>query len=186
MALAAPIAEFVVSLGTDGRIKSQGTLSSALEKDAKLAAYAAKERSRIKKAEETIDEPKPETAEQKATGITGSDGLSAHATCYIVKLGGCTEQEDAETGETASRRRLGILHTHRALKGRIRRRGALAVQVAHLGDQHQTVEHRHPKQRHKAHRPNSAATVWAVRARTNISLLNQPVLMIPRHRPLYY
>ncbi|GJE87807.1 multidrug resistance-associated ABC transporter [Phanerochaete sordida] len=68
VALATPIAEFVVSLGTDGRITSQGTLSSALEKDAKLAAYAAKERSQLKKADETIDEAKPETAEQKATG----------------------------------------------------------------------------------------------------------------------
>lgn len=68
VALAAPIAEFVVSLGTDGRIKSQGTLSSALENDAKLSTYVAEERSQLKRADESIDEAKPEPAEQKSTG----------------------------------------------------------------------------------------------------------------------
>ncbi|GJE87808.1 multidrug resistance-associated ABC transporter [Phanerochaete sordida] len=68
VALAAPIAEFVVSLGTDGRIKSQGTLSSALEKDNKLAADAAKEKLQLKKAEEDLGSAKPEAAEPKASG----------------------------------------------------------------------------------------------------------------------
>ena len=55
-------------MDTDGHIKSQGTLSSALEKDAKLLAYAAKERSQLKKVGERVGEAKPEALEQKATG----------------------------------------------------------------------------------------------------------------------
>lgn len=68
MALAAPIAEFVVSLGSDGRVKSLGSLTSALEKDAKLSAYVAKEKSQIQKAEDVVIESKPESPEQKPTG----------------------------------------------------------------------------------------------------------------------
>ncbi|GJE87809.1 multidrug resistance-associated ABC transporter [Phanerochaete sordida] len=68
VALAAPIAEFVVSLGTDGRIKSQGSLSSALEKDARLAADAAKERLQLKKADETVDGTESQGTDRKASG----------------------------------------------------------------------------------------------------------------------
>ena len=52
-----PIADFVVSIGVDGRIKSQGTLKEALAHDAKLRAEVAKDEEQVEKAEEIIDLP---------------------------------------------------------------------------------------------------------------------------------
>ena len=51
VALASPIAEYVVSM-RDGKIHSQGSLSKALEKDARLSAEAQEDVARISKAEE--------------------------------------------------------------------------------------------------------------------------------------
>ncbi|KIP03522.1 hypothetical protein PHLGIDRAFT_534840 [Phlebiopsis gigantea 11061_1 CR5-6] len=68
VALAAPIAEFVVSLGSDGRIKSQGSLSSTLSKDTKLSAHVAKEASEIERADEVIDEAKEDKPVETSTG----------------------------------------------------------------------------------------------------------------------
>ena len=58
-----PIADFVVSLGTDGRIASQGSLSTILAKDKKLSAQVAKENEVIEKAEHEID---PEGVDKEA------------------------------------------------------------------------------------------------------------------------
>lgn len=54
--IAKPIADFVVSLGTDGRVASQGTLSKALSKDKKLAAEISQEQKQADKAEHTVDD----------------------------------------------------------------------------------------------------------------------------------
>ena len=58
-----PIADFVVSLGIDGRIASQGSLSTILAKDKKLSAQVAKENEVIEKAEHEID---PEGVDKEA------------------------------------------------------------------------------------------------------------------------
>ncbi|KAL1937768.1 hypothetical protein VTO73DRAFT_12921 [Trametes versicolor] len=55
VAMASPIAEYVVSLGTDGRITSQGTLSKVLAKDKKLLEELAEEREELKKASNEVD-----------------------------------------------------------------------------------------------------------------------------------
>ncbi len=55
VAMASPIAEYVVSLGTDGRIVSQGTLSKVLAKDKKLLEELAEEREELKKASNEVD-----------------------------------------------------------------------------------------------------------------------------------
>ena len=70
MHITRPIADYVVSLGTDGRIASQGTLSSALAKDKKLAKEAAEEAQVEDKAEHTVDESEPvaESAAPKKDG----------------------------------------------------------------------------------------------------------------------
>ena len=54
----------------DGRIISQGTLSTALDKDKKLSAAVMQENQQIAKAEEEVTEPKPDSAEatQNAAG----------------------------------------------------------------------------------------------------------------------
>ncbi len=68
--MASPIADFVVSLGTDGRVHSQGTLSKVLAKDDKLAEELAEESEEIKKAETEVDhvDPGDEFAPTKADG----------------------------------------------------------------------------------------------------------------------
>jgi hypothetical protein len=48
LALASPIAQFVVALGNDGRIKSQGSLTAALQADATLAEELKVEQEAIK------------------------------------------------------------------------------------------------------------------------------------------
>ena len=67
--MASSVAQFVVSLGSDGRILSQGSVKSALVKDAALAAEVDKEEEVLEKAEGTID-----TAEPTAEGGKQADG----------------------------------------------------------------------------------------------------------------
>ena len=50
VAMASPIADFVVSLSTEGHVASQGTLSNVLAKDHKLSEEVAEEREELKQA----------------------------------------------------------------------------------------------------------------------------------------
>ncbi|KAI0782159.1 P-loop containing nucleoside triphosphate hydrolase protein [Abortiporus biennis] len=96
VALASPIADFVVCLGPDGRVLSKGTLSSALAKDKKLSAEVIKENDIIKIADQQIDERKPEdvpkkdstgklvVAEEKGIGHVGWDALKL----FLANMGG--------------------------------------------------------------------------------------------------
>ncbi|KAI0793376.1 hypothetical protein C8Q75DRAFT_558190 [Abortiporus biennis] len=68
IALAAPIADFVVSIGLDGRILSQGSLSSALSKDAKLSDEVKKEAKAIEMADHQIDENTQDEPKKMADG----------------------------------------------------------------------------------------------------------------------
>lgn len=67
VALATPIAEFVVAL-KDGRVISQGSLSNALEKDKALSAAVAKETKEIELEEATDPQTKEPAANPKAAG----------------------------------------------------------------------------------------------------------------------
>lgn len=72
MAIAAPVAEFVVSIGADGRITSQGSLSSALAKDKYLSAEVSKESEAIEKAEhDPLEAETAPDAEIKAAAQSG-------------------------------------------------------------------------------------------------------------------
>ena len=73
VALASPVADFVVSLGSDGRILSQGTLSKALAKNKKLANEMKEETDELKKAEGEIDFEEP-TTDTEADTKPKSDG----------------------------------------------------------------------------------------------------------------
>lgn len=53
--MAAPISEFVVSLGSDGQILSQGTISDALAKNSKLKLEVAEDKEIQEKAEGKIE-----------------------------------------------------------------------------------------------------------------------------------
>lgn len=67
IALASPIADFVVSLASDGHILSQGTLSKALAKNKKLANELKEEVDELKKAEGEIDFEEPSTDTEAET-----------------------------------------------------------------------------------------------------------------------
>ena len=58
--MASPIADFVVSLGTDGRVASQGTLSKALAKDQTLSREFGDQREELKKSESEVDAVEPD------------------------------------------------------------------------------------------------------------------------------
>ena len=59
VAMAGPIADFVVSLGTDGRVMSQGSVADALKRNKRLRAALEKEQNVEEKTEEVVDEQAP-------------------------------------------------------------------------------------------------------------------------------
>jgi hypothetical protein len=66
------VADFVISLGSDGRIVSQGNVADALRLNPKLRAETEKEEALEKKAEQTVDDNNP--AEEKEAPAKKSDG----------------------------------------------------------------------------------------------------------------
>ena len=65
VAMVSPIADFVVDMGSDGRIVSQGTLSNALAHDAKLLEDIRHEQEEIEKAKEELEQKAPENENAK-------------------------------------------------------------------------------------------------------------------------
>ncbi|KAI0918391.1 hypothetical protein AcV5_002391 [Taiwanofungus camphoratus] len=86
IAMATPISEFVVSLGTDGRISSQGGLSNALAKDDKLAAAMAEESKEIEKAEEEVDQIIPDVKQADGKLIVAEEISEGHVSWQALKL----------------------------------------------------------------------------------------------------
>ena len=62
VAMVSPIADFVVDVGPDGRILSQGSLENALAHDSKLLKEVEQETEELQKAEQEIDGEKTEDA----------------------------------------------------------------------------------------------------------------------------
>ncbi|KZT67108.1 multidrug resistance-associated ABC transporter [Daedalea quercina L-15889] len=77
VSMASPIADFVVALGTDGRITSQGSIANALENNKKLAAEVAKEEAEIEKAETTVDDQGPKPPRQDAGKLVVEEEIAA-------------------------------------------------------------------------------------------------------------
>lgn len=65
VSITAPIADFVVSLGSDGQILSQGTMSDALAKNSKLREEAKQELEAEEKAVQDVDVPALDEDEPK-------------------------------------------------------------------------------------------------------------------------
>ncbi|KAI1795060.1 hypothetical protein LXA43DRAFT_1080347 [Ganoderma leucocontextum] len=90
VAMASPIADFVVSLGTDGRVTSQGTLSKVLAKDHKLSEEVAEEREELKKADDEVDavEPDSEDAPKKSDGklVVAEEISEGHVSWSALRL----------------------------------------------------------------------------------------------------
>jgi hypothetical protein len=68
VAMASPIAEYVVSLGPDGRIACRGSVSDALKKDKRLAAELVEGARAIKDDEKKIDQEEPNARAKQADG----------------------------------------------------------------------------------------------------------------------
>ncbi|TFK92734.1 P-loop containing nucleoside triphosphate hydrolase protein [Polyporus arcularius HHB13444] len=68
VALTRPVAEFVVALGTDGRIVSQGSFDKALKEDRELHAELAAEKEEMEKAEQEVDAAPLEGEAEKKDG----------------------------------------------------------------------------------------------------------------------
>ncbi|KAH9886265.1 P-loop containing nucleoside triphosphate hydrolase protein [Cubamyces lactineus] len=89
VALVSPIADFVVSVGPNGRILSQGSLLSALEQDSKLMQDLKEEQEEIRKVEGEIDADDEDKSE---------DGPAKLATGKLVVA---EEMEDGHVGWSA-------------------------------------------------------------------------------------
>ncbi|KAF8610181.1 P-loop containing nucleoside triphosphate hydrolase protein [Ceratobasidium sp. AG-I] len=72
VAMVNEIADFVVSLGSDGRIASQGSIDNALRLDPKLRAEVERDEELEKKGEQAVDDPNP--VDDKDVKLNKSDG----------------------------------------------------------------------------------------------------------------
>jgi hypothetical protein len=66
--MTSPIADFVVSLGTDGRIVSQGSLSAALKLNKGLSTEVREEKKLLERGEEEVDPQAPTLPSNKGNG----------------------------------------------------------------------------------------------------------------------
>lgn len=72
VAMVKEIADFVVSLGSDGRVASQGDIESALRLDPKLRAEVERDEELEKKGEQVVDDKDPADGKDVQSGK--SDG----------------------------------------------------------------------------------------------------------------
>ena len=93
--MVAPIADFVISLGLDGRIASQGTVSDALIKDSELLKEAVEMNEITEKAEEAIDLTEPEKKDKNGAAklVMAEEIALGHVSwpalkLYVFSLGG--------------------------------------------------------------------------------------------------
>lgn len=68
------VADFVISLGSDGRVVSQGSIADALRLNSKLRAEVEREEELERKAEEAVDENNPIQLEGALVNAKQSDG----------------------------------------------------------------------------------------------------------------
>ncbi|KAG2113689.1 ABC transporter type 1, transmembrane domain-containing protein, partial [Suillus clintonianus] len=96
VAMASSIAHFAVSLGSNGRIVSHGSISEAIAKDDKFAAEVAKEQEVLAKEAEvmdTLEEPKGDAAKSDGKLVMSEEIAEGHVSwpafkLYLTCLGG--------------------------------------------------------------------------------------------------
>ncbi|KAI0260093.1 hypothetical protein BC834DRAFT_1028685 [Gloeopeniophorella convolvens] len=88
VAMATPIADYVVSLGPDGQIASRGSVSDALAKDKTLAAELKEEEHAMKNDDKEIDAEEPDKASKQADGklILAEEVAEGHVSRDAIKL----------------------------------------------------------------------------------------------------
>ncbi|KAG2123601.1 hypothetical protein DEU56DRAFT_829341 [Suillus clintonianus] len=96
VAMASSIAHFVVSLGSNGRIVSHGSISETIAKDDKFAAEVAKEQEVLAKEAQvmdTLEEPKGDAAKSDGKLVMSEEIAEGHVSwpafkLYLTGLGG--------------------------------------------------------------------------------------------------
>ncbi|KAF9650725.1 multidrug resistance-associated ABC transporter [Thelephora ganbajun] len=87
VAMTSPIADFVVSLGSEGRILSQGTMSKALATSKALTKELKVEESELRKAEEAVDGEVPIVPEGKSGKLMVAEEVAeGHVSWSALKL----------------------------------------------------------------------------------------------------
>ena len=86
--MASPIAHFVVSLGIDGRVISQGSVSDALAQDKSLTMEVTEGREATEKAAYRIDPPDPKYEMAKGDGklMVAEEIQEGHVSWKALKL----------------------------------------------------------------------------------------------------
>ena len=119
IALAGPAADFVVSLGQDGRILCQGTLSEALKSNKALRKEVKAEEPRAVKTDEVIDDATPEIPEGKGGKLIAKEELAVGHVSWSASKSGrsllCSGEADLLCSPNVHRRDGWILS--RALLG---------------------------------------------------------------------
>ena len=93
--MASPLADFVVSLGTDGRIGTQGTVSDALAKNSELAEEIKHEEEAVE-LDENEDEEEASTETAKGKLVLAEEVEVGHVSpeaceCFCIPCSACTE-----------------------------------------------------------------------------------------------
>ncbi|KAJ8594877.1 hypothetical protein M405DRAFT_759938 [Rhizopogon salebrosus TDB-379] len=96
VAMASSVAHYVVSLGSNGRIASQGSISEAIAKDVTFAAEVAKDQEVLEKEAEVIDTPEQTKADAKKSDgklVMSEEIAEGHVSwpafkLYLAGLGG--------------------------------------------------------------------------------------------------
>ncbi|KAG1889339.1 hypothetical protein F4604DRAFT_1711826 [Suillus subluteus] len=93
VAMASSIAHFVVSMGSNGRIVSHGSISEAIAKDNKLAAEMAKEQEVLGKEAQVVDTPEEPKAKSDGKLVMSEEIAEGHVSwpafkLYLTGLGG--------------------------------------------------------------------------------------------------
>ena len=92
VAMVSPIAAYVVALGTDGHIASQGTVSEAMLKSGEMQKEEEESEEAIKKADQEADtEGNPEEAKPKSDGklIVAEEIAEGHVSWYAGEFYRC-------------------------------------------------------------------------------------------------
>jgi ABC-type methionine transport system ATPase subunit len=72
--MTAPVADYVISLGVDGRVRSRGTVKEALARDSVLKRELAQEEKELKKAEDVDSEDESAAAAAEVVPAQTGDG----------------------------------------------------------------------------------------------------------------
>jgi len=100
VAMTSPIADFVVALGSDGRIISQGTMSNALATSKTLTKELKTKEAELHKVEETVDGDVPEVPESKSGKLMVAEEVAEGHVSWLARESPHPQCEMSLTGHS--------------------------------------------------------------------------------------